>query len=37
MTLDHVPFVDRAFGFAAFALLIAAAPNATAILLSQSL
>lgn len=37
MTLDHVSIFDRAFGAAAFVLLIAAAPVATAIFLSQSL
>lgn len=37
MTLDHVPFIDRAFGAAAFALLLLAAPLTAVIFLAQAL
>ena len=37
MTLDHVPFIDRAFGAAAFALLLLAAPLTAVIFLAQTL
>lgn len=36
MTIDHVPFVGRAFGGLAFVLLLMAAPIASVIFLSQS-